>query len=112
MTGVLLVAGLAKIARPSATATALRTLKIPSPMLSTRILGLGEVALTIGAFVTGSPILWAGVAASYASFTVFIFWALRDGDIAGSCGCFGREDTPPTPGHAAFNAAAAAISIA
>ncbi len=79
-------------------------------MVATRCLGAGEIALTIAAIVTGSPILWAGVAAAYASFTVFILWSLRVGDILGSCGCFGREDTPPTPGHAAFNAAAAAIA--
>lgn len=79
-------------------------------MLATRCLGVGEVTLTIAAIITGAPILWAGVAAAYAAFTIFILWALRDGGIVGSCGCFGREDTPPTPGHAAFNAAAAAIA--
>lgn len=89
---------------------ALRALRIPSPMVATRCLGAGEVTLTVAAIIIGSPILWAGVAAAYVSFTAFILWALRDGDIVGSCGCFGREDTPPTPGHAAFNAAAAAIS--
>ena len=75
-------------------------------MLATRLLGIGEVALTIAAIAIGASILWAGVAIAYAAFTIFMFWALRDGGIVGSCGCFGREDTPPTPGHAAFNAAA------
>lgn len=110
VTGVLLVAGAAKIVQPSATATALRTLGIPSPMHATRLLGFGEVALTVAAILIGAPLLWAGVALSYGAFTVFILWALRDGGVVGSCGCFGREDTPPTPGHAAFNAAAFAIA--
>lgn len=110
VTGVLLVAGVAKLFRPSATATALRSLGVPSPMAATRLLGATEIALTIAAITTGAPILWAGVAAAYTGFTVFILWALRDGEILGSCGCFGREDTPPTPGHAAFNAAAATVA--
>lgn len=110
VTGVLLVAGAAKLAQPSATATALRAIRVPSPMLSTRVLGAAELALTIAAIATGAPLLWAGIALAYAGFTVFILWALRDGGIVGSCGCFGREDTPPTPGHAGFNAAAAAIA--
>ncbi len=108
--GVLLVAGIAKVVRPSATATALRALRVPSPMVATRLLGAGEIALTGAAIAIGSPVLWAGVALAYVVFTVFILWALRDGDVLGSCGCFGREDTPPTPGHAAFNAAAATIA--
>lgn len=79
-------------------------------MLATQLLGAGEITLTIAAIAVGSPLLWAGVAVVYAVFTVFILWALREGDVLGSCGCFGREDTPPTPGHAAFNAAAATIA--
>lgn len=110
MTGVLLVAGIAKIARPSATATALRALRIPSPIHGTRLLGTAEVIVAVAAIVNGSPILWSLVTLSYAAFTAFILWALRDGTILGSCGCFGREDTPPTPGHAAFNAAAATVA--
>lgn len=110
ITGVLFVAGVAKILRPSATATALRAIGIPSPAVSTRLLGLAEVVLTIAAVASGAAVLWSGVATAYAAFTVFILWALRDGEILGSCGCFGREDTPPTPGHAAFNAASATIA--
>lgn len=110
VTGVLFVAGVAKILQPSATATALRTLGVPAPMRAARSLGAVEVVLTAAAVLLGAPLLWAGVAISYGAFTVFILWALRDGDVVGSCGCFGREDTPPTPGHAAFNAAAAALA--
>ena len=41
---------------------------------------------------------------------MFVLWALRQGDAIASCGCFGQEDTPATPGHAAFNAGAAALA--
>jgi len=79
-------------------------------MVSARILGVLEMALAVGAVVSGAALLWSGVALAYASFTVFILWALNGNQNVASCGCFGHEDTPPTPGHAAFNAAAAAIA--
>ena len=69
-----------------------------------------EVVVGVLAIAVGHPVLWAGVALSYAAFTVFVLWALGDTSRVGSCGCFGREDTPATPGHAAFNAAAAAVA--
>jgi uncharacterized membrane protein YphA (DoxX/SURF4 family) len=110
VTAVLVVAGGAKLLSPTATATTLRTIGVPKPNAATRLMGLAEIAVGIGAIVTGSALLWAAVALAYASFAAFILWALQaDADI-GSCGCFGHEDTPPTPGHAAFNAAAAAIA--
>lgn len=38
--------------------------------------------------------------------------ALRRGGTVGSCGCFGRPDTPPTRLHVALNVAAAAAAVA
>ena len=107
---VLVLAGVAKVTRPTATATALREISIPSPVHAARLLGAFEVVVGVSAILVGSPVLWALVAALYASFTVFVLWALQAESPIGSCGCFGQEDTPPTPGHAAFNAAAAAVS--
>ncbi len=79
-------------------------------MQATRLLGVAEIALAAAAVALGLPVLWAGVALAYASFTVFIIWALNGNQDVATCGCFGHEDTPPTPGHAAFNAAAAAVA--
>ncbi len=110
-TGVLILAGVAKSVRPSATAASLRELSIPSPLNSARILGVLEVLLGIGAIATGRPILWAGVGVSYTAFSLFVLWALGDKNRIGSCGCFGREDTPATIGHFVFNAVAAAIAF-
>lgn len=110
-TGVLILAGFAKVRQPSATAGALRELSIPSPLLAARILGAVEISLGVAAIATGHPLLWAGVALSYVAFTAFVLWALGDKSRIGSCGCFGREDTPATPGHAAFNAVAATVSF-
>lgn len=110
-TGVLILAGLAKAMRPSATAGALRELSIPSPLLAARVLGVSEIVLGLVAIVTGHWLAWTGVGVGYLSFTIFVLWALRDPSRIGSCGCFGREDTPATPGHLAFNAAAATVAL-
>lgn len=110
VTGVLALAGVAKALRPTATATALRALRVPQPMAATRLLGVVEVVVSVAAVITGAALFWAGIAAAYAVFAAFILWALSGNQDVASCGCFGHEDTPPTPGHLAFNAAAAAIA--
>jgi len=110
VTGVLVLAGMAKMLTPYATATALRTIGIPKPLLAARTLGLSEVVLCAVAVISGNAVAWLIVAVTYAAFTIFVLWALQSDTAIGSCGCFGQEDTPPTPGHAAFNAAAATIA--
>ncbi|MFT7473450.1 MAG: hypothetical protein ACI81L_000365 [Verrucomicrobiales bacterium] len=77
-------------------------------MLAARALGVFEIVIAGLAIAFGAPVLWALIAVIYAGFALFILWALNGNSAVGSCGCFGHEDTPPTPGHAAFNAAAAA----
>ena len=108
--GVLVVAGATKVMTPAVTATALRRMRIPAPRLAARTLGGAELVIALVAIATGSPGAWGAVAGLYGAFTVFMIWALQDGGRIGSCGCFGQEDTPPTPGHAAFNAAATALA--
>lgn len=108
--GVLVVAGGAKLRSPSPTAAALEVLRIPKPLLAARLMGFVEVVLGIGAAITGEPALYGLVALSYGGFAAFILWALNGNEVDISCGCFGHEDTPPTAGHAAFNAGAAAIA--
>ncbi len=108
--GVLVVAGVAKVRSPSPTAAALEVLRIPKPLVAARLMGAGEVVLGVAAAITGAAALYGLVALSYAGFTGFILWALSGNQAAISCGCFGHEDTPPTIGHAAFNAAAAAVA--
>lgn len=104
------MAGVAKVRSPSPTASALEVLRVPKPLLAARAMGVGEVTLGVAAVALGSAWLFALVALSYAGFTAFIIWALAGNQADISCGCFGHEDTPPTIGHAAFNAAGAAIA--
>ena len=116
---LLVVAGLAKIARPDDTATALaRHLPVGQhPLrLAIRALALGEVTLGFAAIALPYRPLAALVAMSYGAFALFVV-RLRaaDGALA-SCGCFGTPDTPATALHvvvnAAFALAAAAVAVA
>ena len=48
---------------------------------------------------SAAPALWWAVAVSYLAFGAFVVGALRAGTMIGSCGCFGREETPPHAIH-------------
>jgi len=109
--GVLVIAGAAKIARPSATATALRELRVPAPLHAARILGAAEIVVGITTVLTGATLALVATGILYVAFTGFIFVALATGGSFGSCGCFGSEETPPTIGHGVFNAVAAAVAL-
>ena len=108
---VLLAAGgLLKAARPGPTVGALRALRLPNGPWLVRVLGAVEVGAGATALAFDSRAAAALVAASYAAFAGFVIVALRRGTMIGSCGCFGRADTPPTPTHLVINLGAAAVS--
>jgi len=52
------------------------------------------------------------VAASYLLFTGFVVFALVRHIPIGSCGCFGRVDTPPSLVHVGLNIGAIVIAVA
>jgi hypothetical protein len=70
-----------------------------------------ELALGIAAVVVGGAALWWAVAASYLAFGAFVVAALRHGTMIGSCGCFGREETPPHWSHVALDAGLAGVAV-
>ena len=101
---LLVVAGLAKVARPLSLVRALRAagLRVRAPLLARWVRGLALLEAALGAVAVVQPSRAAAllVAVSYAGFTAFVLRALRRGSPLASCGCFGQADTPPTPGHA------------
>jgi hypothetical protein len=109
---LLALAGAQKLVDPAATAGALRALGLPSSPRLVRAGSAAEVALGTAAIVVGGPVLWMLVAVSYVAFGLFVLAALRAGTMIGSCGCFGREDTPPHPSHVALNGLLAAVAVA
>jgi hypothetical protein len=64
------------------------------------------------AAAAGWASVWWLVAASYLAFAAFVVAALRAGTMVGSCGCFGREDTPPHLIHVVVDVALAATAAA
>ena len=119
--GLLVLAGLAKAARPDDTARALLLL-IPgwaSGLTSlnltrqlVRIGALAEAALGAWALVFPRPLTAAGVAVSYTVFLGIVVYARRRGGPLSTCGCFGRPDTPPTTVHVLLNAGFVTTGVA
>ena len=102
---LLLLAGAMKVVDPAMTVGALRALRVPARPGVVRLGAAAEGALGVTALVVGGRLTWGLVAASYAAFAGFVVVALRAGTMVGSCGCFGREDTPPHWSHVALNVA-------
>ena len=100
---LLAAAGVAKVVDPANAVGALRAFGVPVAPAVVRVVGAVEAALAVSAVVTGAAVLAVAVAASYLLFTGFVLMALvRDCPI-GSCGCFGKVDTPPSVLHVVVN---------
>jgi hypothetical protein len=106
------LAGAQKLVDPTMTVGALRALRLPASPLLVRVGSAVELAIGVGAIVVGGVALWWMAAASYVAFAAFVVAALRKGTMIGSCGCFGREDTPPHVTHVALNVALAGVAVA
>jgi hypothetical protein len=109
---LLLAAGAAKVVDPSRTAVALAALGWAVPAGVVRAGALGEAVLGAATLAVGGRVTAALVALSYAGFGWFVVAALRAGTPIGSCGCFGRADTPPRWAHVAVDAAFAGAGLA
>lgn len=109
---LLALAGAQKVLDPTMTVGALRALRLPSSSLLVRLGAAFEMVLGLVAIMVGGPVVWTLVAASYLTFAAFVVAALRHGTLIGSCGCFGREDTPPHWSHVMLNVVLAAVAVA
>jgi hypothetical protein len=107
---LLMLAGALKVVDPSMTVGALRALGLPSAPWLVRLGAAAEVVVGALAVAAGGPIPWLVVAASYLAFAGFVGVALHRGTMIGSCGCFGREDTPPHVSHVLLNVVLAAVA--
>jgi hypothetical protein len=113
---LLVLAGVPKLKDPMPLVRALRSVRLPASRALVRALAVVEVVVGLSAVVHPGPLTGAAVTASYLVFTAFVALTLRRGGVLGSCGCFGRPDTPPTIGHpvvtAGFAAGAGALVLA
>jgi len=107
---LLIIAGMAKVARPSTTADMLFSLGFPEigALRGERLaifIGILETGTGIIALAVGGPVVAAVVGVFYLGFVVAVMRALAVGAV--SCGCFGRVDAPPSWLHVAGNGALA-----
>lgn len=120
--GLLVLAGVPKLADPMPLVRALRSARLPSPATLpaaralVRALAALEVLVGAAALVAPGRLTAGGVALSYLAFSAFVALVLVRGGVLGSCGCFGRPDTPPTVAHLLVTlvlaASAAALAVA
>jgi hypothetical protein len=89
---------------------ALRSAGLPAGRSLVRGLAAAEVALGLWAIARPGALNAALVCAAYLLFTGFVWLALRRGGVLGSCGCFGKADTPPTRSHLAVTAGLAVLA--
>lgn len=112
LAGLLVIAGVSKGIEPRATAGALLAMRLPSALPLVRVLGLAEVFIGVAVMVTGRAVASAALTAAYLGFGGFVAIALARHLPIGSCGCFGKDDTPPSLIHLALNAAGVAVGVA
>lgn len=112
---LLVAGGAAKVFDPIDTVGALRAagLRVAAPVV---VVGaLAEAIVGLYALIAGDRFGAVLVAISYVGFAAFVGWALVKHLPIASCGCFGREDTPPSVVHLVVNAgavvAAAAVAV-
>ncbi|MDH3753659.1 MAG: hypothetical protein OEU32_07280 [Acidimicrobiia bacterium] len=110
-TALLSIAGGLKLVDPLPAVAALRGVGVTASPTTVRIAAAGECLLGAVAFVQPSAVVAIGVGVVYAAFVLFVTVAMRAGDGATSCGCFGRDDTPPDVMHVILNGSLAAVAI-
>lgn len=107
---LLAAAGAAKVIDPSMTAGALRRAGLRIPDYGVRAAALFELIVGAAALVIRNNVLASVVALSYLAFAAFVSYALMSGKPVGTCGCFGKADTPPSAVHVGINLALAAAA--
>lgn len=109
--GLLGASGIVKLIDPDPTTGAMSTVGLPASNTLSRLLGLVEVVAAVAAVAAGGLAVIVA-ACLYTAFAVFTVAALRRELPIQSCGCFGRDDTPPTILHVAYNSTAAVALFA
>jgi hypothetical protein len=107
---LLIVTGVAKLVRPHDVEQALVGLGLPRVPFAGVFVGAAEIAIGVAAVFFVTALLAQGVL--YLTFAVWVLVALRLEVPLASCGCLGRDDTPPSWGHFGLNLLAAGVSLA
>lgn len=106
---LLVLTGVAKVSRPHDVEKALTGLGFPRVPHAGSILGTVEVVVGIGALFAPGLLLVQGLI--YLAFAIWVTLALRADVPIASCGCLGRNDTPPSLAHIVLNVIASVVSV-
>lgn len=107
---LLIITGAAKLRRPDETARSLREIGIPFARPLTLVLAGAEILVGATALATGHQVALLAQALMYSVFLAWVLIALRLDVPMATCGCLGRDDTPPYWGHVLLNSFAVAGS--
>jgi hypothetical protein len=107
--GLVLIAGAAKVIRPTATSDALALSRVPAATHLVRLLGAGELALALVVFAVGGRLAFAALSLAYAGFVVV---AARQQRAGRGCGCFGAPTATVGPLHLVTDVVATVIAAA
>jgi uncharacterized membrane protein YphA (DoxX/SURF4 family) len=108
---ILVVSGIAKLAKPDQTIDALRAASLPASTTVVVIIAVAELAAGASALIVGGPWTAIAVLALYCGFLAFIAISRSRKASVGGCGCLGaRSDTPPGAIHVMFNLLAASMA--
>ena len=110
--GLLVVAGVPKVVDPLPLVRALRAAGMPVGRHLVRAFAIAEVGVGGWALVAPGRLSAALMVPAYLVFTAFVARVLTRGGVLGSCGCFGKPDTPATRAHLALTGAAALTAVA
>jgi uncharacterized membrane protein YphA (DoxX/SURF4 family) len=100
--GLLAASGIAKLVDPAPTTGAMEAARLPASRSVSYALGLVELVAAVAALLIGGSVT-AVAAGLYLAFALFTFSAVRKRIPIQSCGCFGRDDTPPNAIHVVYN---------
>jgi hypothetical protein len=112
ISGLLVVAGAAKLRSPRAARDAVALLGIGVPSSVIRGLGGAELAIGVSALVWPSAVTAGLVAVAYAAFCGFVARLMRAASRPVDCGCFGDAQTGAGPVHVVLNAVACLVGAA
>lgn len=111
--GLLGASGVVKLIDPGPTTGAMSTAGLPASNFLSGILGITELVAAAVALALSGVALFAA-ALLYMAFGIFAANAIVRRLPIQSCGCFGRDDTPPTLLHVIydFTAGSALVAVA
>ena len=106
---LLIITGIAKVVRPRDVEKALASLGLPRIRGVGIVIGAAEVVVGLTALFFPRMLIAQGLL--YTGFAIWVLVALRSGAPLASCGCLGRNDTPPTVSHITLNVIGSLVSF-